>query len=522
MVERYRRQVVGRLGWLALLLGVWLSCATARAQTQETLPGVAGLLTRGHWSLNLEFDWERDRRLLISAIGSAGVPVAAAETPRLELWRFLGGQLRELTCKRVGGQVHCRMSILWRVFDSASGTSLYETTTRVTLYGVETSSKAQLRDALLRHSVASLAKREHFRTIMHASGQITSPPPPTASFKACDAPGLKMPVQAPDAVSASVMLEVGRGVGSGFFLNEEGLVLTAAHVVIAPKLKVRLASGKSYDASVVRLNRAADMALLRVDGLTETPCLRLAEHEPAIGADLYAIGAPGGQSHSFSLTRGIMSGVRSVRGYARVQTDTPVSPGNSGGPLLGTDGRVEAVVQTKMVHEGVEGVAFGMPCQAALTALGLKPGAATDAALHEVLATLPATQLVKDPSDPALPIDASPPVTALSEPTSPLAPIPDQRAQTAGYVKGLRWGGLGAAVVGLTIAMASNASYHPGSASTADYERLRTWNDIGWVMAGVGAGCFTLSFVLGPAKAPMQVSAKGSAGGLSIGLEGAL
>jgi S1-C subfamily serine protease len=486
---------------------------------------VAGLITRGHWSLDLDFNWQRDRLLLISAIGSAGVRVAAAETPPVALSRFLGGQLRELTCERVSAHVHCRMSILWQVFDSVSGTPVYETTTRVTLYRVEVSSKAQLRDSLLRQSVASLAKREQFRVMMQPAGEITSPPPPTASFKACDALGLKMPVQAPDAISASVLIEVGRGVGSGFFLNEEGLVLTAAHVVNEPKLKVRLASGKRYDASIVRVSPAADVALLRVQELTGTPCLRLAEHEPAIGADLYAIGAPGGQNHSFSLTRGIVSGMRTVRGYARVQTDTPVSPGNSGGPLLGTDGRVQAVVQTKMVHEGVEGVAFGMPSQVALTALGLKPGSATDGALREVLSTLPAGHFVRDPSDPALPLDeaAAPPrVIGASDPGLPAAPLPDQSAPTPGYVKGLRWGGVGAAVVGLTIAMVSNGSYHPGSASVAEYERLRTWNDIGWVMAGVGAGAFTLSFVLGPAKARARVSTRGSADGVSFGLEGSL
>jgi S1-C subfamily serine protease len=531
--------VLSFVGWvrvpaLAALFCAWLLLGTSDARADSAPPGVGGLLTRGSWDVELDFDWQTDRAFLIRELSRVGVRVAGPEAVPAEMPRFLAGELRELRCAAHAGHTNCRMSIQWEVIDAVSGVSTYETITRVNRYQVEGKSRPALREALLSDSIASLVKRERFREAFQHSLQPESAALPPATFRACAAAPIRMPAQAPDAIAASVLIDLGSGMGSGFFLNDEGLVLTAAHVTIQPELKVRLSNGQVYPAGVVRMNREADVALVRVRGLRNTPCLRLSDREPSVGSDLYAIGAPGDRNLSFSLTRGIVSGLRHVRGFQRLQTDTPISPGNSGGPLLGPDGRVQAVVQAKVVRAGVEGVAFGLPSSVALAALALRPGVSTDQDLSDVLLVLPSLAHSRDPADLPLPLDQLEPlevkqpptasaVPALSPPPSSPAEVPptDRTPAVPAYVHALRWGGLGLSAVGLVVAGATSDGYSKSSSTRAEYERLRTWNDVGWIAAGVGAGSFTLSFLFGD-EAPARVSAAWSRQHVALGVEGNL
>lgn len=517
---------------LLLLLSVLAQSVSANAQNAEPLPGVAGLGTAGKWELELSFDWKRDRSFLIAELRKSGVAVAPADSGPEDVPRFLGGKLEELRCARNAQHTNCRMSVHWEVIDTVSGVTTYDTVTRVTRYAVENTSQRELRDGLLRDSVGSLTKRERFLEAMQHRAE-AAPTPAAAAFKPCSAASLKMPAQAPDAIAASLLLDMDSGIGSGFFLNDEGLALTAAHVTTQAEFKVRLPNGKVYPAAVVRLNRDADVALVRVRGLTGTPCLRLADNEPNVGADLYAIGAPGDPNLSFSLTRGIVSSLRTVKGFRRIQTDTPISPGNSGGPLLGADGHVQAIVQAKVVRTGVEGVAFGLPSKLALAALGLAPGAKTHAALDEVLQVVPSPLLRRDPSDPVRPLEdfepvpvtrAQAPVAGAFQPDAAPLPPParDRGPGLPGYVHAVRWGGLGLAVVGVTIAGITSESYSKRRSSVAEYERLRTWNDVGWIAAGVGATAFAISFAISPNAPPARVSASFTPYRSGILLEGSL
>ena len=532
-VDMFETRLRYLLAALALSFSLFAWSVSAHAQDAEALPGVAGLNTEGSWGLELAFDWKRDRALLIDELKKSGVVVAPFEAGPDDVPRFLGGKLHELRCARNARHANCRMSIYWEIIDAVSGARTYETGTRVTRYAIERKSPHEIRDALLRESVRSLARRERFLEAMRHRPEAAAALPP-ATFKPCSAPVLKMPAQAPDAIAASVLLDMGNGIGSGFFLNDEGLLLTAAHVTTKADFKVRLPNGKVYAAGVVRFNRDADVALVRVQGLTGTPCLRLAEQEPNMGADLYAIGAPGDPNLSFSLTRGIVSSLRTVRGYRRIQTDTPISPGNSGGPLLDADGRVEAIVQSKVVRQGVEGVAFGLPSKLALAALSLSPGPKTQAALDGVIDDLPTLQVARDPIDTVRPLEEDEPRSVVQPDSgarpryvnsdAELLPPPaqDQGSGLPGYVHGLRWGGLGMAVVGVTMAGITSEKYSKNSATMAEYESLRTWNDVGWVAAGVGTLAFAISFAVVPKAPNMRISASVTPGRSGIVLEGSL
>jgi hypothetical protein len=176
-----------------------------------------------------------------------------------------------------------------------------------------------------------------------------------------------------------VRIETARGTGSGAVVSPDGFILTAAHVVAGEEApKIFFQDETSLTATVVRRNASADLALLRVAG-TALPCVALGEARLAPAADTWIVGSPGGKALTGSVTKGIVSGYRERDGWPILQTDASMSPGNSGGPLLGADGRVQAVVSYKVFGGGAEGLGFAVAAEAVTKALDVSFGGATDA-----------------------------------------------------------------------------------------------------------------------------------------------
>lgn len=160
-------------------------------------------------------------------------------------------------------------------------------------------------------------------------------------------------------------------VGTAVVISRRGLALTNAHVVAGePSLVARSADGTEWPIRVLRSDSVADVALLEIacdPGCVTAP---LASETPRVGADVLLFGNPLGLQ--FSLSRGIVSGLRLYGGITLVQTDASINPGNSGGPMveLGT-GKVIALVSSKIVAEGVEGLGFGIAIADALRVVGV-------------------------------------------------------------------------------------------------------------------------------------------------------
>ena len=134
--------------------------------------------------------------------------------------------------------------------------------------------------------------------------------------------------------------------------------------------------GREFPASVIRSDRRVDIALLRLalpEGMA-LPCLPSKLDPVSIGADVYAVGSPASRDLSFSLARGIVSGVRLLDGVQYLQTDAAVNRGNSGGPLVTASGEAAAIVGYKLVGASVEGLAFGVPLGPGLNAIGVTLG----------------------------------------------------------------------------------------------------------------------------------------------------
>lgn len=133
-------------------------------------------------------------------------------------------------------------------------------------------------------------------------------------------------------------------------------VATAYHCVASGlRPLVRFRDGSDAPGRVIARDPAHDLALVEVD--TRLPGLPLRADTPAVGEPLYALGHPFGQATGgklenllvWSVSRGIVSGV----GPWLVQTDAPMNPGNSGGPLVDEQGRVIGIVSRKIDGDGI-------------------------------------------------------------------------------------------------------------------------------------------------------------------------
>ncbi len=90
------------------------------------------------------------------------------------------------------------------------------------------------------------------------------------------------------------------------------------------------------------------------------------------GTEVIAIGTPKLQELNQSVTKGIISGRRTIEKNSYLQTDVAINPGNSGGPILDIQtGKVIGIVVGKLNAQGVEGINFGIPIEDALKALNI-------------------------------------------------------------------------------------------------------------------------------------------------------
>lgn len=168
--------------------------------------------------------------------------------------------------------------------------------------------------------------------------------------------------------AAVVQLETAEAKGSGFYMGQDGYLLTNAHVVKGAKyVKVRMDNGDKLVAEVLKLNEQADVALLKSPAVEVEP-LALRADKLDVGEEVYAIGSPLGVLTN-SMTRGVLSADRTLQGRRVLQSDAAVTFGSSGGPLLDAEGRVIAITRSGL--PGNAGFNFFIPIQDALKALDL-------------------------------------------------------------------------------------------------------------------------------------------------------
>ena len=149
-----------------------------------------------------------------------------------------------------------------------------------------------------------------------------------------------------DAVVLIFVSDSGKdtGLGSGFIISSDGKIVTNYHVIKgADKALVKLTNGAFFPVeAVLASDPVSDLAIIKVAG-KNLPTLRLGDSETVqAGERVVAIGNPLGLETT--VTDGIVSALRKEATASWIQTTAPVSPGNSGGPLLRLDGTVVGVI----------------------------------------------------------------------------------------------------------------------------------------------------------------------------------
>ena len=160
-----------------------------------------------------------------------------------------------------------------------------------------------------------------------------------------------------------------RGMGSGFIVQPDGVVLTNAHVVEgADEVTVKLTDRREFKGKVLGADKATDIAVVKIDA-KGLPSVRLGDPSKVrVGEWVLAIGSPFGFENT--VTAGIVSGTsRSLPDGTYVpfiQTDAAVNPGNSGGPLFNLKGEVIGInSQIYSQTGGYQGIAFAIPVDVA-------------------------------------------------------------------------------------------------------------------------------------------------------------
>ena len=158
-----------------------------------------------------------------------------------------------------------------------------------------------------------------------------------------------------------------KNLGSGFLINDEGFILTNFHVVSGSRqIQVTLSDQSQYVGSAIDVDRSDDLALIKINPKRHLTFLRLGDSDRLqVGQKVLAIGDPFGLEGT--LTTGVVSSIgRSIEGEneqrleGMVQTDAAINGGNSGGPLLDSNGTVIGI-NTAILGQTNLGIGFALP-----------------------------------------------------------------------------------------------------------------------------------------------------------------
>ena len=174
-----------------------------------------------------------------------------------------------------------------------------------------------------------------------------------------------------DAVSEAVVkVSSPGGSGSGFFLNEEGFLITNYHVIeketkievtVFQKARNGFERKTFKKIKIEAINPFVDLALLKIEDLGDikSKFVYLGDIDPIkTGEDVFAIGSPLGLERT--VTNGVISSTnRAFQGLIYIQTNADINPGNSGGPLFNLAGEVIGVINMGYIFYG--GLGFAIP-----------------------------------------------------------------------------------------------------------------------------------------------------------------
>lgn len=369
-----------RLALAALCMMLIFSCATApQSSTPAPLPAiklkeVQDLFTAGSYLQSIgQIDTLRRERADIAASDLDSLEAQAVESLSAALKKAADGKsyddaLRLLDSAEALGKAEVagtltRKSLLEKLAASqdSSGDKVLALLTRIRILSAGEPAEADFKAALT--AAEALDNRAAIRSLAATMKTRGLALPESAAGIAATAPSL------PKMITGTVTILVNRGIkvengvgypdrviGSGFFIDKRGYILTNHHVIeseVDPKyegysrLYIRLSespAGERIPAKVVGYDKIFDLALIKAEVTPEYTFSGSFDQTVAPGDRIYAIGSPAGLEKT--ITSGIISamGRRLLQVGDSMQVDVPLNPGNSGGPLLDEKGDLIGIV----------------------------------------------------------------------------------------------------------------------------------------------------------------------------------
>ncbi len=261
-------------------------------------------------------------------------------------------------------------TIQWEIFDRDTNKVIVRqaTTGQAEAEGID--NPAATYEAIRASFKVLLAQPNLTTSLQQAIGRDLTPTS-AKTYQIAALPSSQLPLSteqiASHTIPSVVWIRTPTGRGTGFVIDSSGLILTNQHVVgSAFSVKVKLYDGSTQTGRVLKRNAAFDVALVKLEGdASHIPALAIADLSTVkVGQEVVAIGNP--IAYSNTVTKGIVSGIRTIGSRDLIQTDVAINPGNSGGPLLNQQGAVIGIVTEKMVSRGIEGLGFALPISESL------------------------------------------------------------------------------------------------------------------------------------------------------------
>ena len=185
--------------------------------------------------------------------------------------------------------------------------------------------------------------------------------------------GLSLPDMVENALRSVVEIRTDFSGGTGFIVNDAGLVVTNKHVIQgANSINLRLVNGDRFTASVVGGHATLDLAYLLIGSDAQFEPIAVGDSDAVrVGELVIIIGFPIAAELGAEPT--VSQGIVSAKRNGLIQTDAPVNPGNSGGPMLDQFGNVVGVVVSRIAQSGgsdIAGIGFAIPINEVKSDLG--------------------------------------------------------------------------------------------------------------------------------------------------------
>ena len=184
---------------------------------------------------------------------------------------------------------------------------------------------------------------------------------------------VKPSVVAINVITYDIINRPQEGAGSGWIIDENGIIVTNHHVVEGAKsITIILANGETFPAEAVCIDPLTDLAVVKINAqnlpaanIGDSSELRVGDWVVAIGNSLgLGISATKGIVSCLGVSLPVSSGQTL---YDLIQTDAAINPGNSGGPLVNMRGEVIGITSVKIAMVGVEGMGWAISSQVAMS-----------------------------------------------------------------------------------------------------------------------------------------------------------